>query len=151
MDQPHTPMEEVSIDATDIPCGWGYSVEHAGTDLSSGGAVLSTVERIFEDLMLGVRVEEALNHQFESLRGGAGELYAGDEVGGEEAWLETEEVLSIRWFRALGTDLMDTVDTVARAELAQALVVLGESCPESPILGADEKNLDYRSSVLVRS
>lgn len=117
-------MEEVSIDATDIQHNLVGSVEHANMNSCCDGTTRSVVEGIFEDLMLGVRIEEGLDRRIRPLKGNAEESYVGNEVRGR-AWAKTEN-LSGRWLRELGMDVMDTAPKV---ELAEVLVVLGELCP----------------------
>lgn len=113
------------------------AVRRADTGSRSGGPVQSAVEGIFEDLMLGVRVEEELNDHIKNSKGDAKALHIEGEVGGG-AWAKTEAP-SNRWLRELGRDSMDAG---VGAELAHALVALGKLWLGSPgnlVLGADEE------------
>lgn len=113
-------MEGAEI-ATEIPKLDDFNGD-ANKNSRSDAAVQSVIEWIFEDLMLGVRVEEVLNHQIKSSKGDVKALYTEGE-GGEEAWTKTEDP-SNRWLRELGKELMGAG---GGAELAQALVALGQS------------------------
>lgn len=127
-------MAEASIAATEVLCDLVRRVDACSR---SGGAVQSAVEGIFEDLMLDVRVEQALDHHTKNSKGDAKASNTEGEVGGG-AWAKTEAPLN-RWLRELGKGSMDAS---VGAELAQALVALGRLWPGGPgslVLGADEK------------
>lgn len=113
-------MEGAEI-ATEIPPQLDNFTGDANKNSRSDAAVQSVIEGIFEDLMLGVRVEEALNHQIKSSKGDVKALYTEGEEGGE-TWTRTEDP-SNRWLRELGKELMGAG---GGAELAQALVALGQ-------------------------
>lgn len=113
-------MEEASIAATEIPSQLDDFIGDTNKNSRSDAAVEPVIEGIFQDLMLGVRVEEALNHQIKSSKGDVKALYT--EIEGREAWTKTEDP-SNRWLRELGKELMDAG---VGAELAQALVALGQ-------------------------
>lgn len=114
-------MEGPSVNATDAPCASEGCTSQSGIRPRTAGTVQVAIEGIFQDLLAGIKIEEALKHLDRGLKEDVEVTNYDDSARGEE--MTEMEAPSDKWSKELSRYL---VDEILKTELADAMMLLGE-------------------------